>query len=293
MDNVQRASRGRFQTRFARYQQAQERVEQEGEQLANSQAAMNRAMGSYVSQQLAESGPAPPVQPLPGTSGMLVGSMHPGLSSTDASPVFPKKFEDQLAKSRRRLIKLKRILARTSKGEDKVVSRSDALKNFFQEELQGVRDAVLEANERLTDDINAGYHQVAGPRGPPGLSGLRGHDGEHLSPLVVILSSSSFSPPPFILPHPSIAHRPSPLAPPGTPHLFLTCPPFSLLPSRRRQWPRWREWRRRPPWCPWRAWTSRSLGKDRPGGAEGTSRPSRVCRQAGARGRDRRAGAVG
>ena len=179
----QRLSRGRFQSQFERYQRAQSRVQAEGEQLADSQNAINNAMGEYYSQQQQQQQqlalPQAPEE-LPGTAGTLMSPAHPGLSAVDASPVFPKKFEVELSKSRRRLAKLRRLLHRTDKDEVGIQSRTDKLKLFMQKELQKVRDDVTETNKRLTDDINAGYHDVSGPRGPPGLRGMNGRNGEIL-----------------------------------------------------------------------------------------------------------------
>jgi hypothetical protein len=175
----QRLSRGRFQSQFERYQRAQSRVQAEGEQLADSQNAINDAMGEYYSQQQQLALPQAPEE-LPGTAGSLTSPAHPGLSAVDASPVFPKKFEVELSKSRRRLAKLRRLLHRTDKDEVGIQSRTDKLKLFMQKELQKVRDDVTETNKRLTDDINAGYHDVSGPRGPPGLRGMNGRNGEIL-----------------------------------------------------------------------------------------------------------------
>ena len=174
---------GQFQNQYAQYQAAQSRVQEEGQQLAESQYEMNQAMGAYAQQQMAAT------QPMPGTSGTWMGSTHPGMSAVDGSPIVPTRMAKEAAKSKLALVKLQRSMKEIVKSEDHTLGKETHLEDFVQVQLQGVKDDILEENRRLTDDIEAGYHDLAGPRGPPGVPGADGRNGLDAPPHAPSLAS--------------------------------------------------------------------------------------------------------
>ncbi len=163
----------------------QDAVEEESRQLLRAQQVMNHRMQAYTAQQQQLANvygeqPGGYVNPVSAPNyntqeGLTyMPTMQSGVSDEDMSPQMPSDFLHDESKAERRLKKLKLILTRSKKSEQKMEKQLEEVTEYVHDEVQKIADSVREANNEETDQISAPYHDVPGPRGPPGIPGLPG-----------------------------------------------------------------------------------------------------------------------
>jgi len=99
------------------------------------------------------------------------------VSDKDMSPTMPDSFFKEELKSAKRLRMIRSVLRRSTMKQKKMDARLEKTREMVHEELEKVKEAVEEENTKETDEIRAPYHDVPGPRGPPGVPGLPGTAG--------------------------------------------------------------------------------------------------------------------
>jgi len=170
----------------------QRSLDENGQQLAEAQSSMNQAMKAYAvqareraqSQQLSgvygeqPSGYQYPVTARNYNTGQTyMPTMQSGVSDKDMSPTMPDSFFKEELKSAKRLRMIRSVLRRSTMKQKKMDARLEKTREMVHEELEKVKEAVEEENTKETDEIRAPYHDVPGPRGPPGVPGLPGTAG--------------------------------------------------------------------------------------------------------------------